>query len=201
IYTLTADNALRIDYDAETDKNTLVNLTHHAFFNLAGAGSGDVLAHELRIDADYFTPANEQRIPTGEIRAVAGTPMDFRQMVAIGSRLGQDDEQLRFGNGYDHNWVLNHASGKLSQVAEVYEPGSGRLMQVYTTEPGVQFYGGNHLNGRITGKGGVAYGKNAGLCLECQHFPDAPNHPNFPSIVLRAGDHYQQTTSYKFLSK
>ena len=197
-YTLTNDDALRIDYMATTDADTVVNLTNHTYFNLADGGAGDILGHELMIDAERFTPTDSTAIPTGELRSVAGTPMDFRQLTAIGARIEQDDEQLRFGHGYDHNWVLNSSAGRLALAAKVREPVTGRVMEVYTTEPGIQFYSGNFLNGTITGKGGAVYHKRSGLCLETQHFPDSPNQPDFPSTVLKPGETYQTTTIYKF---
>jgi aldose 1-epimerase len=199
-YTLTAD-ALAIAYEAVCDKDTIINLTNHSFFNLGGHASGDVLGHELTLCADAFTVCDEQRLPTGEIRSVAGTPMDFRQPTVIGSRINADDEQVRFGRGFDHNWVLNHAPGVYALAADVYDAKSGRLMEVYTTEPGVHFYSGNALSGSIVGKGGVAYVKHAGLCLEVQHFPDSPRHPHFPSVILRAGERYTQRTSYRFATR
>lgn len=201
-YTLTHDDALDIRYDAVADKDTVVNLTNHSYFNLAGAGAGSILDHVLRIAAAAFTPTDAEQIPTGEIRPVDGTPMDFRAPTRIGARIGTDDEQLHRGEGYDHNWVLNNDAGRVMPVIELHEPGSGRVLTVTTTAPGVQFYAGNKLGRNVvTGKGGAVYAKNAGLCLETQHFPDATNHPNFPSPVLRAGEHYHQHTVYRFSTR
>jgi aldose 1-epimerase len=190
------DNELRIDYEANTDKDTIVNLTNHSYFNLAG--NGNILGHELMLKADSFTPVSKDLIPTGEIHSVENTAMDFRANSVIGSGIKELYEQLSFTGGYDHNFVLNDFDGSLRLIARVREPTSGRVMEVLTTQPGVQFYSGNFLDGSLTGKGGAVYHKHAGFCLETQHFPDSPNHPNFPATVLRPGDDYRHTTVYSF---
>ncbi len=200
-YSLTEDNALQIDYEATTDKPTVVNLTNHAYFNLRDAGASPILDHQMMINADAFTPVDEGLIPTGEIRPVDGTPFDFREPTAIGARIDADNEQIRFGGGYDHNFVLNRTSEGLALAARVYNSTTGREMEVLTTEPGVQFYTGNFLDGTITGKGGVTYQRRSGFCLETQHFPDSPNKPEFPTTVLRPGETYRTTTLYRFSAR
>lgn len=197
-YTLQKDNALRIDYRATTDKPTVVNLTNHAYFNLSGM-KRDVLGHEVLINADKFLPTDKAQIPTGELRSVAGTPFDFRKSTSIGARINDTtDVQIRNGFGYDHCWVFTDTANKLRLGAVVYEPQSGRVMEMYTTEPGVQLYTANHLNGKLQGKEGVPYTRRFGLCLETQHFPDSPNQPNFPTTTLNPGETYRSTTVYKF---
>ena len=201
IYTLTDGNELRIAYSATTDKTTVVNLTNHSYFNLAGPGSGDILGSQLVIEADKFTPVDSGLIPTGELRDVAGTPFDFRKATAIGARIEQNDEQLKLGGGYDHNFVLRRKAGDpISLAARVVEPASGRVLEVWTTEPGVQLYTGNFLDG-VRGKGGASYTKRSAFCLETQHFPDSPNQPKFPAVVLKPGGRYQTTTIYKFATE
>ncbi len=198
-YTLKEDNSFQIDYHATTDKTTVVNLSNHTYWNLAGEGSGNILDHQLMLNASAFTPVDRGSIPTGEIRSVEGTPMDFRRPEAIGKRIGADYEQLKFSNGYDHNWVIDSSdNAKPTLAATVYEPVSGRYMEVYTTEPGVQFYSGNFLNDKIIGKSGKGYGPRSALCLETQHYPDSPNKPDFPPVVLKPGETYRTTTIYKF---
>ena len=198
VYTLTNKNELRIDYSATTDKDTVINLTHHSYFNLAGEGNGDILNHQLTLKANRFLPTDATSIPTGELRSVGGNPFDFVTAHAIGERINQNDQQLQFGNGYDHNWVVNGKPGRLRVAAEVYEPTSGRLMQVWTTEPGIQFYTGNFLDGTLTGKSRKAYQRRSGFCLETQHYPDSPNEPKFPTTTLRKGAIYSSTTIYRF---
>ncbi len=197
LYTLTDRNELKIDYTATTDKKTVLNLTNHSYFNLNPAGS-DVLQHLLMIQADKFTPVDAGLIPTGELRSVAGTPFDFRKPTAIGARIEQEDEQLKLGKGYDHNFVLNRKGKGMELAARVVEPTTGRVLEVLTSEPGVQFYAGNFLDGTVRGKGGKAYRRRSAFCLETQHFPDSPNHPKFPSTELKPGEKYQTTTIYRF---
>jgi aldose 1-epimerase len=199
VYSLTADNELKLEYTATTDKPTVVNLTNHSYFNLSGQGEGDILQHQVTILADKFTPVDKGLIPTGELKAVSGTPFDFTKATAIGARIGQNDEQLVFGKGYDHNWVLNGSGMK--KAAEVYDPKSGRVMEVLTEEPGLQFYTGNFLDGTIHGKGGKVYGHRAAFCMETQHFPDSPNKPSFPTTELKPGQTYHTTTVYRFSAR
>ena len=201
LYTLTNNDELRIDYEATTDKPTVHNVTHHGYFNLAGHGESDILSHELMMDADNITPVDKDLIPTGKLMPVAGTPFDFTKSTAIGARIDADDQQLKFGGGYDHNWALNNTDGSYAKVGSLYDSGSGRVMDIYTTEPGLQFYSGNFLDGTATGKGGKVYEHRYALCLETQHFPDSANQPEFPSIVLRPGETYKSTTAFKFSTK
>ena len=202
-YTLPAkSNELRIDYSVTTDKDTVINLTNHSYFNLSGMASKEILEHQLVLRASQFTPVDSTLIPTGELRNVIGTPFDYRTPTAIGARINQDDEQLKFGKGYDHNWVLDRGEKPgLQLAAEVFEPTSGRVLEVLTTEPGIQFYSGNFLDGTVRGKGGELYAHRTGFCLETQHFPDSPNHKNFPSTVLKAGATYRSTTVFRFLTR
>jgi len=197
-YSLTDDNELVIDYKAETDQTTIVNLTHHSFFNLKDAGKSPITEHLMQINADAFTPVDEGLIPTGEIRKVENTPMDFRKMIPVGERINNMDEQLAFGKGYDHNWVLKKINDSLTFAAGVYEPLTGRTLEVFTTEPGLQFYSGNFLDGTDVGHNGVQYNFRTAFCLEAQHFPDSPNHITFPSTILKPGEKYTQKTIYKF---
>jgi len=197
-YWLTDDNEFKIDYEAVTDAPTLVNLTNHSYFNLAGHGQGDIRGHELTLMADAFTPVDQYNIPTGEVRPVAGTPLDFRSPAEIGSRIEADDEQIRFGNGYDHNFVLRGWDGTLRPAARVAHAASGRVMEIETTEPGVQLYTGNFLDPSLPGKAGRSYGRFGAFCLETQHFPDSPNKPQFPTTALRPDDVFRSTTVHRF---
>jgi len=203
VFTLPMDrNELKIDYQATTDKDTVLNLTNHSYFNLAGEGNGDILDHVLTLHAKQFTPVDQTLIPTGELRDVAGTPLDFTNATAIGKRINDGYEQLIFGKGYDHNWVLASGGAKgLTPAAEAYDPKSGRRLEVLTTEPGVQFYSGNFLDGSAKGKVNKAYGQRAAFCLETQHFPDSPNHPNFPSTLLKPNSVFHSQTVFRFSAK
>src|SRR6202034_4534579 len=190
---------LRIEYSATTNQDTVLNLTNHSYFNLAG--QGDILNHQLTLHASRFTPVNAGLIPTGELKPVDGTPFDFRKPTAVGERINASDDQLHLGHGYDHNWVLDSGGGKLAEAAEVYDPASGRVLKVLTDQPGIQFYSGNFLDGSIHGKNGTPYQLHAALCLETQHFPDSPNHPAFPSTELKPGESYHTTTVFSFSTR
>jgi aldose 1-epimerase len=197
-YTLTPANDLNIHYTATTDQDTVINLTNHSYFNLSGHDSGEILDHMLTIPADRFTPVDAGLIPTGELRKVVGTPFDFRQPHAVGERIGADDEQIKLGRGYDHNWILNRTGTGLEFAARVSDPKSGRVIDVLTTEPAIQFYTGNFLDGSFHGKGGKPYQHRGALTLETQHYPDSPNHPDFPTTTLKAGEHFDSTTVFRF---
>jgi aldose 1-epimerase len=199
IYTLTDENELKMEYEAETDKATIVNLSHHSYFNLKGEGDTTILDHYFQANADYFTPVDSTLIPTGEIRPVANTPFDFTKGKQIGQDISKENEQLKFGLGYDHNWVLNKDSANtLTLAAKLWEKTTGRIMEIYTTEPAFQFYSGNFMDGSVTGKSGKVYKYRAALAIEPQHFPDSPNHPGFPSTVLLPGEKYRQLSVLKF---
>ena len=200
-YSISSENELIIDYLGKTDKATILNPTNHSYFNLGGEGNGDILDHILKINADYFTPVDEGLIPLGDHKSVLGTPMDFLSPKKIGDRINNNDDQLKVGLGYDHNWVFNDWDGTLKLGVSLFDPQSGRLMEVLTTEPGVQFYSGNFLDGTNIGKNQKAYQYRSALCLETDHFPDSQNNPNFPSVVLRPGEEYKQKTIYKFSTK
>lgn len=197
-YTLSDSDELRIEYEAITDKDTVINLTNHSYFDLRGQAANAVLEHEVAINADKFTPVGANLIPTGELKKVEGTPFDFTKPSIIGARIDEDDQQLKYGLGYDHNFVLNRKGSGLNLAALVKDPKSGRVLEVSTTQPGIQFYTGNHLDGSVRGKAGVSYGFRAGFCLETQYFPDSPNQPKFPSTLLKAGQKYQGATVFKF---
>jgi aldose 1-epimerase len=199
LYTLTKDNALRLDFTATCDRDTILNLTHHSYFNLAG--HGNILGDIVYINADQYTPIDSTMIPTGELAPVAGTPMDFRTPTAVGARINENNDQLKYASGYDFNWVINKPMGELGLDARVTDPLTGRVMEVWSTEPGLQFYSGNFLNGTMKGKGGWVYQFRNALTMEPQHFPDSPNHPNFPSTELRPGQVYHSTIIYKFLAE
>ncbi len=201
IYTLTDKNELKIDYEITTNKPCFVNVTNHSYFNLRGEGNGDILNHLLVINADKSTTVTRDMIPTGEIADIRGTDLDFTMPHAIGERINSQNQQMVYGSGYDFNYVINKKDNELAFAASAYEPESGRFMEVFTTEPGVQLYTGNHLNGREIGKSGVAYTKRTGFCLETQHFPDSPNHPQFPSTLIKPGETFKSTTIYKFSVK
>ncbi len=200
-YTLTDNNELKLEFKATTDKPTVVNLTHHSYFNLRGQGNGDILGHEVYINSDKTTPVDSGLIPTGAFADVTGTPFDFRKPTPIGARINDPDPVLQYGPGYDHNWVINKRLGKFGLQARVQEPTTGRVMEVWSDEPGLQFYAGNFLDGTITGKGGKVYQRRTGFCMEPQHYPDSPNKPTFPSVELKPGETYHNTIVYKFSAK
>ena len=197
-YSLTEDNELKVEFTAKTDQPTVLNLTHHSFFNLRSQGNGDILGHEVMIRAGQTTPVDKGLIPTGEFADVTGTPFDFRKPALIGARINDPDPVLQYGSGYNHNWVIAKPLGQFGLQARVVEPDSGRTMEVWSNEPGLQFYAGNSLDGSVKGKGGVAYQSHAGFCMEPQHYPDSPNKPQFPSVVLKPGETYHNVIVYKF---
>jgi aldose 1-epimerase len=199
-YTLNK-GTLTIDYSATTDKHTILNLTNHSYFNLNGNGGGDILNHYMTLHASHFTWADANLVPTGELKSVDGTPLDFRQSTRIGKRIDSDYEQLRVAGGYDQNWVVDGGGNELTEAAEVYEPTSGRVMRMLTDQPGVQFYTGNFFDGSLKGKGGIVYQRRAGLCLETQHFPDSPHHPNFPTTELKPGEKFHRVTMFSFSTR
>ncbi len=200
-YTITDDNALKIEYSGTTDRPTILNPTNHCYFNLTASPENTILNHELIINADYYTPVDNGLIPTGELRKVAGTPLDFTAAKTVGQDIDNSYEQMLIGKGYDHNWVLNNYTGSVQNVGSLYDPKSGRLMEILTDQPGLQFYSGNFLDGTMTGKNGIKYQHRTALCLEAQHFPDSPNKPDFPSVELKPGKEYKQTTIYKFSTR
>ena len=200
-YTLNDANELTVDYEATTDKPTPLNLSQHSYFNLAGEGTSDILNHELMLNADRFTPVDKNLIPTGELRAVKGTPLDFTTSMRVGARIDDSYDQMVLGHGYDHNFVINRKGDGLELAARMYEPTTGRVLEVSTTQPGVQFYTGNFLDGTVTGKQGHVYKRRYGFCLETQHFPDSPNHPDFPSTILKPGETFHSKTVFKFSTR
>jgi len=200
-YTLNDENELAVDYQATTDKATPINLSQHSYFNLAGEGTSDILSHEVMLNADRFTPVDKNLIPTGELRPVKGTPLDFTTSKRIGDRIDDQYDQLVLGHGYDHNFVINRTGEGMTLAARVYEPTTGRVLEVSTTQPGIQFYTGNFLDGTVTGKQGHVYKRRYGFCLETQHFPDSPNHPDFPSTILKPGETFQSKTVFKFSAR
>ncbi|MEW6654115.1 MAG: aldose epimerase family protein [Bacteroidota bacterium] len=201
VYTLNEENELIIDYFGETDKTTILNPTHHSYFNLSGDLTKTILDHQLMLNADWITPVDKGLITTGELAKVDNTPFDFRTLTSIGNNINADNLQIKYGLGYDHNWVVNNWDGSLKKVGELYEPAPGRLMEIFSDQPGIQFYSGNFLNGTVRGKNGVTYNYRTGLCLEAQHFPDSPNKPSFPSVTLMPEKQYKQKTIYKFSTK